>query len=403
MIRSSKISLLNANKNKLETLRTVQIEYNKVISSFIEMLWLEERTPKLLGKEYTSKISSWLSARMIQSAGKQASGIVRGTKKKQEKRIYIYKKLLKEQSYKKARKLKTIIDKENVSIPFLKDLAPMELDSRFIKIQLNNPNSFDGWITISSIGKKLKLEIPFKKHKQFNKLLTKGKVKQGLRLSYDSASIMFEVEKPVIKTSGKTIGIDIGIKDVYTSSDGQQPKVLNGHTLNSIQKRLSLKKKGSKSFGKAQKLRDNYINWSVNQLNLSDIKQVNREDIKDLRRGKGSSRLLASWTYPLIFSKLERYCEEQGVLVSKVSPVYTSQRCSTCGWTQKRNRLGKEFKCVQCGNTLDSDLNASKNISLSLLPFRKSDCLTHPNRKGFYWRELSQELIVPDVQRSKTL
>jgi transposase len=98
---------------------------------------------------------------------------------------------------------------------------------------------------------------------------------------------------------------------------------------------------------------------------------------------------------------LDRYCEEQNVSVLKISPTYTSQRCSVCGWTRKSNRKGKTFKCTSCGHTTDADLNASKNIALNLPELGKKERLSKINIKGFYWFEKDQELIVPDVNKIK--
>jgi IS605 OrfB family transposase len=36
------------------------------------------------------------------------------------------------------------------------------------------------------------------------------------------------------------------------------------------------------------------------------------------------------WSYPKTKRKLERLCEENGVLLTKVNPAYTSQKCSLC-------------------------------------------------------------------------
>ena len=60
--------------------------------------------------------------------------------------------------------------------------------------------------------------------------------------------------------------------------------------------------------------------------------------------------------------KLENICEEQGISLVKVSPAYTSQRCSACGATFEKSRNGEKFICVVCGHSEDADLNASKNI-----------------------------------------
>lgn len=53
-----------------------------------------------------------------------------------------------------------------------------------------------------------------------------------------------------------------------------------------------------------------------------------------------------------------------GKRVIKVAPNYTSQECSNCGHTDKKNRPKNTriFTCVECGHSEDSDLNAAKNI-----------------------------------------
>jgi len=88
-------------------------------------------------------------------------------------------------------------------------------------------------------------------------------------------------------------------------------------------------------------------------------------------------------------------------IVKQVTPTYTSQRCSKCGWTRKSNRKGKQFKCGSCSFECDSDLNASINISLDLKPIGKKERLLNKNRTGFYWNLVSEERIVPHVQETK--
>ena len=394
MIRSSKLSIKFANKEKRNNIKMFIQEYRNVVSFFIDCLWELDEIPNLLSKELTSKIETWLSARAIQCAGKQASGIVRGTKKKQEKRLYVYKKLLKQGFKKKAKKLKKHIDKAKISKPNLNHVNP-ELDSRFVKLDFANDTIFDGWVTLTSLGNKLKIQIPLKSTVHFNEL--KGELKKGIRLSNKQITLMKECEiEP--KKNGKTVGLDIGSTTVASLSDNQVTvKDNHGHDLSSINKKLSRKKKGSKSFSKTQFQRKQYINWSINQLNFQDIKELKLENIKNLRRGNKINRYLNHWTYTEIKGKLEQKCEEFGVRVTYISPTYTSQRCSSCGWVRRSNRKGKLFKCDQCGFALDSDLNASRNIAAPLRPIRTKERLLHKNKNGFYWNEVSQESIVSDA------
>jgi hypothetical protein len=81
MIRSTKTSNKFSNREKLEQLHSFIHEYRHVVSKFVDLLWEQEKIPTLLPKEITSQVESWLSARMLQCAGKQASGIYQKCKK----------------------------------------------------------------------------------------------------------------------------------------------------------------------------------------------------------------------------------------------------------------------------------------------------------------------------------
>lgn len=397
-IRSTKTNISFANDRKRSLLSGVQTEYTNVVNQFVEMLWMQglEKIPSLLPKEYTNKISSWLSARLIQCAGKQASGIVRGVFAKQKRRIYVYNKLIVEGKSKQSSRLKKVIDSFTSTIPHF-DSIPMELDSRFVTINTESSNSFDLWINLSSLGNKVNLKLPSKKTKHFNKFYRNPEAKMLSGVRIDGTYVIFMFEVPIVKKiHGTTLGLDIGSLNVYTTSDGQQSE----YGLSDIQKKIARRKKGSRNYEQSLIERQNFINRSINRLNLNGVKTLRRENIKYMKKGVRLSKFLTSWTYTNIFDKLDRYCEEMNVSVIPISPTYTSQRCSKCGWTRKSNRKGKIFKCDQCGNTEDSDLNASKNIALNLKPIGKKERLLQPNRTGFYWIEVGEEHIVPSVQES---
>jgi len=399
MFLSTRTTLKFVNKWKREALFSFIVEYRSVVEKFIDILWEQDKIPSLLPKEITSQIETWLSARAIQCAGKQASGIVRGTRRKQEKRLFIFSKLLKQGKKKQARKLQRIINKVRVSKPNIKRLEP-ELDERFVKQDWDNPTSFDGVITLSSLGNRLKIFIPIKKTKHFNKMLERGVLGKGIRLSENSISFNFEVEGKPEKEFGEIVGLDIGVTNIFTLSNGiASQKNKHGHDLASINKILSRKIKGFKAFKRAQEHRKNYINWSLNQVNLDGVKTLRIENIKHLRFGSKSSRYLSHFTYTEIFGKIGSLAFDNGVRLEKVNPTYTSQRCSNCGWVRSTNRKGKQFKCTQCGFALDADLNASLNICANLSPIGKKERLLHKNRKGFYWCEVGREPIVPSTQK----
>ena len=399
MIRSSKLSIKFANTGKKNDVFLFIEEYKKVTSFFIDLLWEQDEIPNLLPKDVTDQAETWLSKRAIQCAAKQASGIARGAIKKNKQRLFVYNKLLEQRLFIKARKLKKIIDKHTSSKPDIKHLNP-ELDSRFIHFDFENNTFFDGWLTLSSLGNKLKIQIPVKKTKHFNSL--SGKLKSGIRLNKKHVTLMFESDVKT-RNKGKTLGLDIGINAVATTSDGQfKESDCDEWTFNKIIQRLNKKKKGSKGYAKVQRQRTNFINWNINQLNLSKVKVLKLEDIKHVRRGRRTSKYLSHWTYAEIKGKLEQTCENLGVQVEYVSPTYTSQRCNSCGWVRRSNRQNQEFKCSQCGHATNADLNAARNIATNLRAISNKERLLHKNRIGFYWNEVGQECIVPVAKKYAT-
>lgn len=400
MIRSAKTTIKFANSGKKESVLRILDESKRVAQLFVDAFWDMDNVPSLAPKEVTDKIDTWLSARLVQCVAKQASGIVRGTRQKQKRREYVIKKLNEDGCFKQARRVQKAHDKAKVSKPTLKKFC-LELDSRFVKIEEKRGGFFNGWITLSSLGEKLKINVPFYRTGVFNKWKKRGVLKTGIRLSDKEITFMFDIEDKTEKERGKTLGIDVGVKNTISCSNGfsNQPNA-HGHDLTTISERLARKKKGSKSFKKEQAHRENYINWSIKQLNLRGVKQVNVENIKQMRSGKKSSRKISHWTYAKIFERLERKCEEEGVLLKRVSPTYTSQRCSNCGWTRKRNRKGKAFRCGKCGFTFDSDLNAARNISFELPEISKKQRRQRMNLKGFYWYVVGQAPVVPVVRKA---
>jgi len=94
MIKSTKVSLKFCNHHRTEEISVLVDEYKNVMKQFIFILWGKQKINRMVDKSLCSQIKTWLSARMIQCAGKQASAIVFGTKKKQNNRRFVIDRLL---------------------------------------------------------------------------------------------------------------------------------------------------------------------------------------------------------------------------------------------------------------------------------------------------------------------
>ena len=214
-------------------------------------------------------------------------------------------------------------------------------------------------------------------------------------------TFMFDIEETKPREEGSILGIDIGVKTTLSCSDGQQLDACpHGHTYQSICGELARKVKDSKNFKRKVTHRSNYLRYIVNKLDLKNVRVVNRENIRHLRKGVNTSRKLKHFNYAELFDVLDNKLEERGVLVQKLNPTYTSQRCSQCGWTRRANRKGKKFKCGSCLHEYDADLNASQNLALNLPSITKEERLQHKSRRGFYWNVVGREPIVSSVQKT---
>jgi len=335
MIRKSTINLRYANKGKLEILKNINSEYVRVVNLFIDKRWKQKQFKGIFTKD--TMVDSWLSSRMKQAAAKQALSIVKSQRRKKNKH-------------------KPVLTK-----------SVIEFDSRFVKIE-QDVNSFDIWIKLSSIGKKIILNIPSRKHYHFNKLLKEGwTIKKSLRLRINEkgcfVDIYFTKDAPVLKTIGKAKAVDIGYKKLIVSSDGE---FIGNYA---IYEKIACKKQGSKAFKRALTERDEIINKSCKSINLNNTNILYAEDLKNVKhKSKGSIRKkfnnkLQRWSYPKVLNKFAMLCEEKGIAFKKVPPQYTSQRCSKCGVIRKLNRKGETYKCA-CGLFIDADYNAAMNILL---------------------------------------
>jgi transposase len=374
------------NKHKLEQVYRLVDEYRRVVGLIIDDLWDSSKetlnVPKFCDTTYLQGYNSWLSQRMKQACSKQAIAMLNSAYEKRRKQLFVLRKLQRMNA--NVKHLQSKIDRQPLVKPNCQNVN-LELDSRFVDFDKSETETFL-FIRLSSIGNKIQIKIPVKEHAISNKWMKLGQRKLSVRLSKSNINLMFDVAKS--KNSGTvTVGADQGISTVLSFSDGQTTFAdCHGHTLSSIQKRLSRRRKGSKGFKRTQEQRKNFINWSLNQLNFANIGEVRLEKIRNLGRGTHIPRFMSHWTRTLIKDKLTRLSQEEGFQLREVPNEFRSQRCSKCGWVRKVNRKGKTFKCSLCGFTHDADLNAASNLELDLFEVPYWVRQKKINLKGFYWK-----------------
>lgn len=385
MIRSTKHHISHLNLSKSERYKDFIREYRRVASIILDQIWengyenfsIQENKlnlPKYF--DYNKfPVETSLSGRALSSLVTQLRGIIQSVVDKRKKAVW--KSQFKE------------VDVESVPLtkPDISRINP-ELSSKNIDIRQKD-RGFDYVVRLSSLGKSFgHIKVPLKETFVSKKWKKKGKLLGGVSIGDNYITLRFEIESKQ-KDSGITVGADQGMKTVMTfSNELTTPESdIHGHSLDSICAKLSRKKKGSKAFKRSQDHRKNFINWSINQLNLSEIKQINLEKVVNINYGRNSSRKMKAWTNTLIRDKLKRFAEENEVRLIEQPSIYRSQRCSCCGQVRKANRKGKLYSCKNCGNEIDADLNAARNheIELPEIPFEIRSQRMNLG-KGFYWR-----------------
>ena len=196
-------------------------------------------------------------------------------------------------------------------------------------------------------------------------------------------SVLVEVNHLVAKIIPKRIvGIDLGIKDVVITSDGE--KIKNEKIIEKYEKRIKRKQrelarreKGSSNYYKTkrklailfQKLknaRKHFIHQITKKLVLeNDIIVSETLKVKEMIEEKKFSKSLTDVRLSEICRILEYKANYYGKRYIQIDTYYpSSQECSKCGYkNEKVKELSvRNWICPECGSVHDRDINASQNI-----------------------------------------
>lgn len=341
--RSATVSLKFSTEEKKKQLEALLEEYKYVVQSFVDLSW--DNSSLKLNKESLFLVKETaLSERFKSNALRQALSITIGTKK----------------SAKEPGVLATKPEFKGTAL----------LDAKFIFVNLDNPNFFDGWIRISTLHKGKRLWIPFKRTKPLNKWLGRGfKLVHSVRLRKYNGNLYADLilEKELSpKETGEFLGIDSGINKALSLSN----KTFLGSNYRYYADKIRRKKHKSKAYYRALKERDNYLRQEINKIDFSSFKQIFAEDIKGIKKNTKKKKrvnhsvrkLFSVWVQGKTFRWLQNKCEENCVQFIFVPAKYTSQTCSKCGHREKSNRNKELFKCKRCSFAEDADYTASLNI-----------------------------------------
>lgn len=194
------------------------------------------------------------------------------------------------------------------------------------------------------------------------------------------------------RVTGKTVGIDLGVKDTLVLSTGEKLSPRDDRDMEKkqakvikYQRRLSKKKPDSNNFVKAKtKLNKAYAevvdarhDW-IHKITTQLVKEFDVICIEDLNvrgmsasaRGKGRkakaglNRRIREQSFAEIRRCLEYKAQDSGGDVVAIDRFFPSSKtCSSCGYINEMLKLNQRFwTCPRCSTHLDRDINAAKNI-----------------------------------------
>lgn len=198
----------------------------------------------------------------------------------------------------------------------------------------------------------------------------------------DGYYIQFAVDanrREPLEATGKTLGLDVGLQDFYTDSNGHKepnPRFLRKaeKQTKKLQRRVSKKVKGSNNRRKAVKRlarkhlqiqrqrKDHAIKLARCVIQSADLVAYEDLRIRNMVKNHSLAKSISDASWYQFRTWLEYFGKVFGRITIAVPPQYTSQACSECGCKVEKTLSTRTHRCPHCGYAADRDENAARNI-----------------------------------------
>ena len=206
-------------------------------------------------------------------------------------------------------------------------------------------------------------------------------------------SVLVEIpDTNIANNSNEGIGIDLGLKDLATVSNGRVFRNINkSGKVKKLEKQLRREQRSlSRKYGNLQKgeptqranvqkqklkvqklhhkldnIRTDYINKTIAEIVKTKPSYITIEDlnVSGMMRNRHLSKAVAAQKFYEFRNKLKVKCDDNGIELRIVDRWYPSSKlCHCCGSIKKDLKLSDRIYKCSCGYVEDRDFNASLNL-----------------------------------------